>query len=507
MGGAQRYQDRFISSLDHSLSAKGFSKADGKGIASVLAEKGYKGQPLVYPNEEIYIKNRGDLRPIFAVFVKRDLGDDSVTVLSSDPSEGVAGAALGPQAQYLRRSFSSSNSSDAEGTAHALSSALSSLSDRKGLHRMQVHFHARKMLDGSLAHDDGWSAMDSVIRRALLHHVDFLCYTPHNSFEFENHALASLILSEFGVVFPLACEITMPLLPDHPNGPHHIVIAGTPDAAEEIDLSILRTDRSDIRMPSYYLGSTLDEMYSILQPMRRSGSLIMGPAHAMNNSERALPINGIGLFSAVQLGLLTLGEAMDLAAQNDFYECWNDSIYGGEMSWRSGELESEMENLLAKHGPALGLPGDIRLSANLSNLLLAAELEERFKIGQSFGTDNHVEAPLDMSYLVGGDPFARGWTTIDIPDGAAPADRKLAPEELVRGISEKSMAVGAVLFTSVEDDLIKIVDSRTMRQKPLERIVRKMARKQYAAYVHDLARDLFGFIAEGEFENVGNMGR
>jgi len=508
MQTALRFQDRFCASIDRALSEKGFVKADGERIRSVLAESAYRGPPIVYPGERIYIRFRDDSKPLFAVFVGRSRNSDSVTVLASNPREDISGASLSRQEQYLRKTVTK-KSGPPERTAEGTASSLSRLSELKRSFRMQVHFHARNMLDNQLAHDDGWSAMGSIIRRALLNHCDFLCYTPHNAFEFENKRIASEILSEFGIIFPYASEITMPIRKNHPNGPHHIVVAGTREAAEEIDLSILRLDRSDINMPSYYEGATLDEMHKILQPMREAGSVIMGPAHPMNISERYLPINGIGLFSAVQLGLLSLDKAKEFAKACDFMECWNDSIYPGKISFRSKELETEMRRLLSKHGPSLGLPPGTNFSANLCNLLLALEFASTDNLGQSYGTDNHTEAPLSLGYHVGGDPFMRGWTTIEIPNDCKPPDRTFSSEEFVRLISTKKARMGAVLFTHMEekDNTLHLAESRTERPKELKKIVSKMAREQYAKYVRDLARDFFGFLGDGDFEDIGNMGR
>jgi len=508
MGGALRFQDRFSIAIDRALSEKGFIKADGDRIRSVLYESNYRGPPIVYPGEDIYIRSRDDSKPIFVVFVGRSRDNDSVMVLASDPREDESGTSLSRQQQYFRKIFTK-KSGPHERAAEDTATALLALSEMKRSFRMQVHFHAREMLDNQLAHDDGWSMMGSIIRRALLNHCDFLCYTPHNAIEFENQRIASAILSEFGVIFPYASEITMPIQKNHPNGPHHIVIAGTQEAAEELDLAILRLDRSDIKMPSYFEGATLDEMHEILQPMRKAGTIIMGPAHPMNYSEKLLPINGIGLFSAVQLGLLSLDQAKEFAKLCDFMECWNDSIYPGKVSIRSKELETEMVRLLEKHGPALGIPPGTNFSANLCNLLLALEFESVHGLGQSYGTDNHTEAPLSLGYQVGGDPFMRGWTTIDIPNEHKAPDRSFSSEEIVRLISEKKAKMGAVLFSekNENENTLALAESRTLRPKELKRVVSRLARAQYAKYVRDLASDFFGFLGEGEFEDIGNMGR
>jgi len=512
MQRALRYQDRFCGALDKSLSGKGFSKADGARIRSILDQNAYRGPPIVYPDEEIYIRNREIPQPLFSVFVKRNRSADAVTILTSNPREDAAGSGLPQSKQYVKCIFSEKSHPGAspELVADSISDFLSALSCLKRSFRMQVHFHARNMLnENKLAHDDGWSTMSAIIRRGLLHHVDFLCYTPHNAMEFDNQRIAGEILSEFGIVFPPACEITMPLMKNHPNGPHHVVIAGTAEAAEELDLAILRLKSPGIAMPSYYLGATLDEMYNLIQPLRSAGKVIMGPAHPVNHSEKTLPVNGIGLFSAVQLGLLSLAAAKDLCMMNDFIECWNDSIYGGEMSFRSDALENEMRRLYAVHGQSLGLPPDIRFSANLCNLLLAAEAGRLHGLGQSYGSDNHTEAPLDRGYLVGGDPFSRGWTTITIPEDLKPKVRSISSEDLVRWLSQKKAKMGAVLFTEIRqnDNTLQLVQSRTERPAALDRIVGAMSRKQYSRYVHDLVADLFGFLGHGEFDALGNMAK
>ena len=163
---ALRFQDRFCASIDKALSEKGFIKADGERIRSVLSESNHRGAPVVYPDEDIYIRNRDKSEPLFAVFVGRSRNNDSVAVLASNPREDVSGASLTRQGQYLKKTVTK-KSGPPEKSAEDLAFALYSLSELKRSFRMQVHFHARTMLDNSLAHDDGWSAMGSIIRRAL----------------------------------------------------------------------------------------------------------------------------------------------------------------------------------------------------------------------------------------------------------------------------------------------------------------------------------------------------
>jgi hypothetical protein len=501
---AALFQDRLVRELEAKFSERGFIKTNTARILSVMEEKGYRGQPLVYPNESIFALNLNNARPLFFVFVKKEERGDSVTVLASNPREDSSGSGLSRERQYFRRTYSSGTP---EKVAQAVISEISELAQHKKLHRMQAHFHARQMLDGTVAFDDGYSNMADIIRRAILHHVDVFAYTPHNSFAIGNYQWTEFVLREFGMAAPLSSEMTMPILPDHPNGPHHIVMAAGKRAADEIRMKIFNRRERSLMMPSYFLGMTMDQMYSVLSPLQKAHQVIVGAAHPVNHSERSIPVNGIGLFSAVQSGHLTYELALDHAKRLDFMECWNDSIYMGEMSFPSKEFKSRMRNLQLYHSARLGIPDDLRLSANLCNLLVAAELEAKFGLGISYGTDAHTEASLDRSYSVGGDHFSRGWTTIEVPEARLLEERRISAGEFVSGVSKKEMKMGAVMFTEVSDGLIHMVGERTSRPPELDGEISKQSRNQYARYVHDLVSDFFGFLGNGKFKDIGAMSK
>jgi hypothetical protein len=505
MAVSLRFQDRLLGELEPRLAAKGFLKADTAKLQSIMVEKKYDGQPLVYPNERIYALNLHNQKPLFFVFVKRDdrpgQDSDSVSILASNPREDILASRLPLEKQYFRHTYSSGNPVQ---LAEKIVDALSELASTKTLHRMQVHFHSREMLNGTIAFDDGVSRMADIIRRAILHNVDVLAYTPHNSFAMDNCDWMNAFLREFGIAAPLASEITMPLAPGHPNGPHHLILAAGKDAADEIRMRIFHRRDHNLEMESYFTGMTMDEMYSVLAPLRAANQAIVGIAHPVNCNTEALPVRGIGLFSATQQRHLAYEQAFVYARYTDFVECWNDSIYMGEMPFRSMDFLERMRGLLRKHSAQLGLPQDLKMSANLCNLLVATELGERFGLGQSYGTDAHVEAPLHRSYRVGGDSFSRGWTTLEVPESLMHG-RPISAGEFVHGISDKTIKMGAVMFTQVSDGLLKIVDARTQRPEPLDEVIRHQARKLNKRYRTQLINDFFGFAVFGELEELGRM--
>ena len=505
VGVSLKFQDRLAAGLHSALDDRGFAKADEGRIKRVLCvrnNRGWKGQPLTYDNESIYILNRDNGKPNFSVFITKNAHRDSVTVLASNPREDEQGSHLPRAYQYYKRTFSS-KSGDPLKTAHTIAEDLTALASLKKTHRMQVHFHSGRMLDGSSPHDDGVSDIASSIRRALLHNVDVLVYTPHNAFEMHNNKHMASILSEFGMIAPIAGEITMPLKDDHPSGPHHILMAADPKIAFGMVGGILVPRDRSLKMPSYFTGMTIDQMYEKLEPMRKSNDIVVGLAHPVNFNSTTLPISGVGLFSSVQQGHISYEQAMDYASRNDFVESWNDSLYMGEMEFGSPDFRAKMLQLLAEHGAKLGIPEEIKLSTNLCNLLVAAELGAKFGLGHSFGTDAHTEAPLERDYAVGGDWFSRGWTTLDIPE--AMQDHKISSEELVRGISKKEIKMGTVLFSEISDDLVRIVNSRTKRPTDNEAIIEKQDHKVTARYAAELAKDFANFLLHGRFMDISRM--
>lgn len=493
-----RFQDRLQVALTERLAAKGFERVNRERIM-VETSSLKPGQPLVYPNEEHFVLNLNNGRPIFAVFVKKDEKANTITVLASNPREDVAGSSMDVRGQYFKRTLKQTDGTPEE-VAERVVAYIETLAAHKTSLRAQIHFHSRFLLDGAIAHDDGYSNFISIVRRALLHHVDFLIYTPHNAFEYALYERLKPILYELGITLALASEITMPILKNHPNGPHHLVIAANKEAAEEVSRGILAQCNPDLKMVSYFLGMTIDKMYDVLAPLRAQGLIITGVAHPVNFSEKILPIRGIGLFSAVDAGHISYDEAVRFALQNNFIEGWNDSIYERGMAFRTDEFEQRVRALANK----FKLPG--KLSPNLCNLALAMEFAES-GLGQSFGTDTHVMPSLDRTYLIGGDPFSRGWTVLETQQEKLPKDRRLSAEELVAGIAKGDIKMGAVLFTQVVDDILQLVQRRKEMPEDMQREVRKQRDRQYAEYVHVLIKDAFGFLLGGELDELGNMSK
>lgn len=492
----RQFKDVLYDGLTDALTQSGFRRVDKDRINSLMAFSSVN-QSLIYPNEDFFVLNKDCGKPNFTVIIKKHERDNSLTVLATNPREDIVGSALPLSEQYFKRIYKQGYGTVGEIAEEVLREVEKLASLKKDL-RAQIHFHSRILINGNLAHDDGYSNIVSAARRAALYNVDFLAYTPHNALEYMNYLTMKEIMNEFGILFPLATEITAPLKSDHLNGPHHCVIAGDEEGAREIYEKIIKRRDKSLNMASYFLGMTLDEMYDVLQPLRQVGKVITGVAHPVNYSERILPIRSIGLLSAVEEGQISLESALSLARLNDFIEAWNDSIYKGEMTFRTDEFKETMSAWIAAHNI-----GD-RISPNTCNLALALELEKD-GIGASFGSDDHTIPPLQRNYLVGGDSFGKGWTVFKIKKGELPSDRKLTVAEIVRGIAKKEIEMGVVLFTELADGLIKIASNRELMPQQLKQIVKGLKKKQYKEYLHALIKDAYGFFVKGDIEKLTRM--
>jgi hypothetical protein len=498
------FKNRLASEIDSALRNKGFFKVNKNRIRAIIPltrQKGWAGEPLVHDNEGIYVlRTAKGLN--FSTFVMSDENKDTLSVLASNPREDAAAALLPLEEQYFRRTYSEKSGAPAK-IAEEVAAKLMELAGFKTGYRVQEHIHSGITLDGSSQQDDGVSPIASSIRKAVLHCVDGFVYTPHNSSDPIECRHMGAVLDELGMTAFIASEITMPLLPNHPSGPHHIVISADQDAASSVMSRILsRRDRS-LKMPSYLLGMTIDEMYRELEPLRKNNDVIVGIAHPVNYNTPSLPIRGVGLFSAVEHGHISFDQAMGYASKTDFVECWNDSLYMGEMSFESPEFKGRLLGLLAEHAASLGIPQDAKLSTSLCNLLVAAELRKRFGLGRSFGSDAHAEAPLRRNYLVGGDWFSRGWTRLEIPGSMQ--GRKLSAGDIVRGISKREIKMDAVLFREMRDGLVRIVESRTKRPPENERSILKQNREVTFSYATKLAMDLARFTLRRDFADIKRM--
>ena len=481
---SRKFGDVLIDSIEDKLKAKGFCKTDTQGNQPVL------------PDERVFNIGLDGKRSNIFVFAFNDKENDSVRVLLSSPRSDFQSPAMGRNEIYLKKEF---RSGDTEKIASQIAdkAAKEAMAKHPNERRMQMHVHAGKDFDGGQFFDDGVSNIVDVVRRAMLHHADVLVYTPHNSHDEKEFLLLYAVCQAVGIKAVRALELTVPLVNRHVNGPHHLLLMGDKDAAQEVTDKILIL-RENFKMPSYWraLGGNvlLDDLYKMLEPLRKDGRVSLGVAHPFNFNHKMLAIKAVGLFSAVDMGQLSLATAQDIAKSLDFFEVWNRSISPDQMPIGDPALRNWISGYVLAHG--LGDPANA--NANTFNRALGEHLRESFKIQMTFGSDDHCTAPLDKRYLVGGDYLGAGFSHFL-------SDKALGGKEIVRLLATKQLGLDAFIYKEMQEGRLQVAQGRVDMPSQLEMVVAKLKGKHLEHYIRVLAADAFGFIGKGEFDMVGKM--
>jgi hypothetical protein len=484
--------------IGEALLDKGFRGINPTRIVKTLGVIPKEGRPVI-ADERIYNLglNKSQNRSNVFVFTLWNQSRDSVTVLMSSPRADYQSPAMDRSEIYFKKEFRKGNP---EKIARMVAdrAAKEALAKHPQEYRMQIHVHAKSDFDGSRFFDDGASNIASIVRRSMLHNMDVLVFTPHNSLDLKSFARLEKVCASLGITAVLGLELTVPLIKDHVNGPHHLLMIGSRDAAIDIGSNILSLRESDLKMPSYWRalgGNTLlDDVYKYLAPLRAEGLAAVGAAHGMNYNSNAIAIKAVGLLSAADVGQIDFQTAKSIAKSLDFYESWNRSISPDSMPLNNSELFNYLSGLIPKFNL-----GDFKgANANMLNLAFALN-EDKHYLGQStFGSDDHATPPLDHRYLVGGDYLGAGYSFFR-------SDRKLTAEEIVSKCADKSLDLSSHIYTEMDGGMLQVAQNRVDMPARLAAVFGKLKGKVLENYIRVLVADAFGFIGKGEFGMLGKL--
>jgi len=489
-------------SIGKALLDKGFRGVDSRDIVATLGPTHKQGRPII-GGERIYNLglNKGRPRSNFFVFTQLSTDKEFVRVLMADPACDQESYNYAHGQMYFRQEI---RSGDPEAIASQIAQKSEQLASKKSEteRRMQIHLHTRYDFEGQKLFDDGVSGLADIVRRAALHNTDVLVFTPHNSIDMHIFALLERICQSFGMRAVLGLELTVPLTRKHVNGPHHLLMLANEDAAEEVWRRLLLKKDSKLNMPSYFRSANgnllIDEIYKMLEPLRKSGLAAFGAAHPFNYNSNSLPIKAVGLLSAADTGQISLMEARAHARELDFLEGWNRSLSPDIMAFESNELfnwiSGLVHNFVYTNDRLVGagqMRGEFSLaqimSANICNIALAL-WNEKFHKGQTtYGSDDHRTLPLTWRYQTGGDYFNAGFSFFN-------SDHLPGAEEIVRLISDRSLGLSSQIYAGTTSKGIQIIDERAAYGEGLKGIAAKLKMKQIMLYAKVLGADFRRFL-------------
>ncbi|MDD5023288.1 MAG: hypothetical protein PHU63_03915, partial [Candidatus ainarchaeum sp.] len=364
--------------------------------------------------------------------------------------------------------------------------------------------------------DDGVAHPLDYIKTAAYFHTDVLAWTAHNWINegdgFPMYRIMLAICRELGILFPPATEITVPIKKGSPNGPHHLVLAGDWGAAQTIQREILSKREDGVSLISCYLGMRIDDMYRVLDPLKERRRIITGIAHPCNYNSDALQLKSIGMFSAVDLGHLTIATAMDFALHADFIASFNPTVSNAEMKLRDPKLKMWLEEAIRSRGVGS------RVTANSANLAIAEVVrytrESQGKAGNtSFDPDDHRVLPVSFYGrnfgIMGGDIFGMGHTRVVLSEKVVERmrrdGRKLTEREFVSGVSDGSIKLEAQVFYEQINGKPEIVKARRDMPKERKELDSYRGRIQDAGYVKRFIETTGYLLGEGKASSIDDI--
>ena len=517
-------------SLSNGLYVRGFKRWGKRDIEDIVKKSRFWSgrEKLNFLDSGEYLFNvgvdresgEGKPRSNFFVFVKKI--EDRIVISFYNPRSDKNGLTLPKNEVFKRFEYSSGNVDD---IVDRLLSEIETAMEFKNEfeYRAQLHGHiggsgARDDYLSNIAEeikDDGESHPIDFLKTAAYFQTDILAWTAHNWINMQSklpmYEIMLAIANGIGILFPPSTEITMPLKKNNPNGPHHIVMLGDMDAAEEIQENILSRRNEKVRLICCYEGLTLDGMYKILRPLRESGRAIVGIAHPFNYNHPDLELKSVGLFSAVDLKHLRFRTAINFATEADFIASFNPTLYEGEAEVKN----KKMKKWIIENMNKLGLDKINASSASLAIALAISKLREKIgKFGNtSFDPDDHRVLPVTMwgnhNYEMGGNKWGMGHTKVILPPAFIAKlkreNRKMTEREFVKGVSEGSIKLESIIFWENRDGMSQIVRERSELSPPNKRLDGQMHELQNWRYVKKFLETAGEMSIIGKGKDVGRI--
>lgn len=514
------FLDSKLDELTARMATAGFKRLSAVDFQTAFERLGYPKSTAVgvlEPDEYVFSRASDKATSNFFVFAKKT--KDGLVVSYYNPASDRSAILLPYHEVYVRRVMSDNASANVEAVVTEI---LQHASLKPGIeYRGQFHNHAGYFADvftGALHHltDDGESDIIDNIRAAAYHHLDVALWTPHNwlgalsfpDFNWQSYRFIRTACEVLGIVAPQALELSVPVAPGKPSGPHTLLV-GDQTAMSTIQAQILSKRDPRVTIGSCYLGLSMDEIFSILDPLRSSKHLALGIPHPWSDSsiaiggDRILRLESTGWLSAVDTGRITMDRALETIFKADWVAGMNVTLTTCDLSIDNPALAGYVTGLIARHVPYY-VP-----SANTVGLALAAEVAAKGR-NTAFDPDAHRILPMsfmDSTYEATGFAWGMGHTRLAFSPaliaGLTQKGPKLPADAFAQALIDGHIRMGEVAFHLPNKDKMPVVpQARTVisgRRPVYEGINDALSAIQTKGYVGGFIETLAN-LGEGAFD-------
>lgn len=527
--GEKRNVNELWIAFERAMKGIGFDFVDARKIDSALKAKGLmrseEKSGVIKSNERVYNLGLDGRRSNFFVYARITDGD-KIEVFFTNPTKNEMALHLVPEQIFIRREIVDGGSN---WTVNRIVNEIAETAGRKeeSDYRMQMHFHAHYLFSRhDTLFDDGASGMADVLRRLMLYHTDVFCPTPHNSSDRRVHRILNVVGEILGMEYVPGFELTMTI--GALNGPHVVVMANSIGTAEKLRRDILERRDSGLEMPPYFSGMMMPEMFDILEGYKKKGEVALLVAHPTIQEayipERFMSVyyallerGGLdprlhitGMFSAVETGLISIGEAIGNTRKCTSITAYNNLSLEKELQLENTELKRIVWVAVGRFFRKLA--NKIKLTPNSASMALAKSFERRRGMNTHYESDEHETKPFggktrkrfskkrDARYLAGGDGFGAGFTQLEFNPEFLMIGKKPTTREIIAGLETGDVKMRAVVFAEVDEEgILRTVKSRSSSPKYgfIERMKLKFTRGW--VYVKSMAKTLWNFLIENKW--------
>ncbi|MDD5022557.1 MAG: hypothetical protein PHU63_00095 [Candidatus ainarchaeum sp.] len=527
LGGRRLQKNQIIELFDRMMGRVGFGRIVAKDIDGELRKHGLIGSEektgVVKANEVVYNLGVGKARSNFFVYFRENEGN--VEVVYTNPRADEGALFLPPEEIFIKRVL---NPGSSEREVARVVNEIVQTAAYKGAedYRMQVHFHANHLFRSSdVIFDDGGSKMADILRRLMVYNTDVFCPTPHNSSNERMHRMLKSIGRAIGMTYVPGFELTMTV--GVLNGPHVVIMCDSIRTVEMVRREILERRDPDLKMPPYFSGMHMIEMFRVLEPLRKKGKVALLVAHGaiqeMHISDGFLQLlerNGHGLdprlhitgmFSAVETGLLEPFEAIGFARMCTSIAAFNNLSSHDRMQvgnyWLANAIPSSINEFFGPRSGVVATPNAVNMAF--------AHLFSRIGLDTHYESDEHETKPFggrdgrspkrrSAEYLLGGDGFGAGFTRVlmapTLVQRLTSENRKPKSIEIVGGMERKEVRLSAVVFSEVDEQgVLRIVKSRSANPKYRFWEKAKLKFRRFSVYIKGMVKTIINFIVNNKW--------
>ncbi|GEM_PF-5996873 len=497
---------QLLTVLDGKLVAAGFGSITDEDLRVALKNANLTAEsPNILRREErVYGLGLSKARSNFFVFVKIEKG--TIEIYYTNPRKDNGAVKLKRDQVHARRKI---NIGDSEKRVNEIVREILQVASHKTESdcRLQVHSHQNSLFrKRDTVFDDGGGTMNNILRNLIASNADAFAPTPHNSSDKRMHAMMKVVCERMGIVYFPSLELTMPIeSPNALNGPHMVIMCADIRTSERIRLEILNRRDASIIAPPYFSGMILEEMFSILERLKKEGRVAIMPAHPVIQ-EFVFPIKFreldvslyiTGLFSSVETKSMPLSAAISYGRRSTAIAMYNGLGTHTGLKLNDRGLVVAVEDWAKKvFGRAFK---KLRITQNVASMAIAKAFESK-GVGTFFESDDHAD----------GIGFHGGFTQLSFKDTLLAKlqveNRKPTSNEIISGLESKEVQMSGFVYSEISDGILQTIKARTDQKLNLIERAEMFVRRTWG-YVRGFGKTAIDSILEGNWWRLGRMAK